>query len=287
MKKAILWICILSIFFWAGCSPSPTPTATPIPSQLPDAVKNQLETAIYNWNTIYGNNLQALSWTYKGIIDTSNEVNSILNQILDPNQAWIPKVNPNQPQLAKAFLLSNQLDLIPLTTRSQWENTVRSLIQTGMHLVEISWQQGIESFTTQCITNDSSIVYDNILSNAVLIQSKFKINCFDYTITWIWGSERGRIIADLNAICSETGAILYCSKNCSAYMSLGSAQMNCKTKVVGNCCVLEYSWAWGTPLVWISVKTDNFTLETSGLGSSGEGSGSCVECCVGEIGESE
>jgi len=151
-----------------------------------------------------------------------------------------------------------------------------------MHLVEINWQQGIEIFTTQCITSDTSIVYDNILSNAVLIQSKSKINCLDYTITWIWGSERGRITADLNAICSETGALLYCNKNCSAYMSLGSAQINCKTKVVENCCVLEYSWAWGTPLVWISVKTDNFTLETSGLGSSGEGSGSCVECCAGE-----
>ena len=72
MKKAILWICIFSIFFWAGCSPSPTPTATPIPSQLPDAVKNQLETAIYNWNTIYGNNLQALSWF------VSNNVRNLL-----------------------------------------------------------------------------------------------------------------------------------------------------------------------------------------------------------------
>ncbi|GEM_PF-2683550 len=85
MKKTILWICIFSILFWAGCSPPPSPSATPIPSQLPNAVKNQLETAIYNWNKTYGNNLQALSWTYKGTIDTSNEVTSISNQILDPN----------------------------------------------------------------------------------------------------------------------------------------------------------------------------------------------------------
>ena len=137
MKRCIILVYTFSLLLiLAGCSQIPSPNQ--IPSQLPDAAKNQLETAISNWNQIYGMNAQALKWTYRGRIDTNNDLTTIVNQILSPDLAWIPSVNPQQPGTTRAFLLSNQINQIPDSNRFQWENTVKSLIQVGMHVVQIN-----------------------------------------------------------------------------------------------------------------------------------------------------
>jgi hypothetical protein len=147
-----------------------------------------------------------------------------------------------------------------------------------MHIVTINWQKGTDTFTTTCVTNDTEIIYDNMLFNAVMVETKSKAKCFDYQISWLWGSERGRIIVNLDCVCIE-GHIAACPYTCTAYMTLGDAKVNCKITQTENCCYLNYSWAWATPLVTITVQTDNFTLQTSGIGSSGQGSGSCYCCC--------
>jgi hypothetical protein len=227
MKKFILISIVLIIsitLLFTGC------TAPPV-SGLPNTVKTKLDTAIANWNTLYGTNVQADTvWTYEA------------------------------------------------QTISDWEDLVESLIQTGMHFVTINWQKGTDTFTTTCVTDDTNIIYDNMLSNAVMVETKSKAKCFDYVISWLWGSERGRIMVFLDCVCVE-GHIVACPYTCTAYMTLGDAKVNCKVTKTEDCCYLDYSWAWASPLVTISVQTDNFTLQTSGIGSSGQGSGSCFCCC--------
>ena len=147
-----------------------------------------------------------------------------------------------------------------------------------MHYVTITWQKGQETFTTTCVTDNTDIIYDNMLSNAAMVQFKSKGRCFDYEINWLWGSKRGEITVDLNCICFE-GQLISCTHTCIAWMSFGDAKVNCKKTQDENCCYLDYSWAWASPLVTISVQTDNFTLQTSGIVSSGQGSGSCFCCC--------
>jgi hypothetical protein len=252
MKKLILISSVIIIslaLLFTGC------VAPPV-SGLPNTVKTKLDTAIANWNTLYGTNVQAdTAWTYEGTTD----------------------VDISDPSSATASLLDNVTGL-DAQTISDWEDLVESLIQTGMHLVTISWQKGSVAFTTTCVTDDTDIIYDNILSNAVMVQTKSKAKCFDYVISWLWGNQRGNILVFLDCVCVE-GQLIACLHTCTAYMTLGDAKVNCKVTKTEDCCYLDYSWAWATPLVTISVQTDNFTLQTSGIGSSGQGSGSCYCCC--------
>jgi len=274
MKKLIFISSVMIIslaLLFAGC------TAPPV-SGLPNAVKTKLDTAIANWNTLYGTNVQAdTAWTYEGTIDSTTELDTVLDEILSADSAWLPDVDINDPSAATAILLEDVVGLDSQTI-SDWEDLVESLIQTGMHLVTINWQKGTDTFTTTCVTDDTDIIYDNMLSNAVMVEIKSKAKCFDYVISWLWGSERGRILVYLDCVCVE-GVIVACPYTCTAYMTLGDAKVNCKVTKTEDCCYLDYSWAWATPLVTISVQTDNFTLQTSGIGSSGQGSGSCFCCC--------
>lgn len=272
MRRVAL-LTLFVVFSLGGCI-SP-------PGELPMAALQDLDTAIHNWNQIYGTNVQATGYFYRGRIDSVSELNETVTGILDPDRAWIPDIDVNNPASADAKLLSELLPQIRQEALESWESMVRSKVQVGLHIVQINWRKGSETFTTTCVTNDSTIVYDNMLSNAVLVRASSRRDCEDLVIEWLWGGERGRITASLRAVCTG-GKVINCERNCSANMSLGSAQVNCKTRVMGNCCILDYSWAWGTPLVWITVKGDNFTLETSGIGSSGEGSGSCTDCCYEE-----
>ena len=274
MKKFILISIVLIIsitLLFTGC------TAPPV-SGLPNTVKTKLDTAIANWNTLYGTNVQADTvWTYEGTIDSTSELDTVLDAILSADSAWLPDVDISDPSSATASLLDNVTGL-DAQTISDWEDLVESLIQTGMHFVTINWQKGTDTFTTTCVTDDTNIIYDNMLSNAVMVETKSKAKCFDYVISWLWGSERGRIMVFLDCVCVE-GHIVACPYTCTAYMTLGDAKVNCKVTKTEDCCYLDYSWAWASPLVTISVQTDNFTLQTSGIGSSGQGSGSCFCCC--------
>ena len=273
MKKLILInsvvvICLALLF--TGC------VAPPV-SGLPNTVKTKLETAIDNWNTLYGTNVQATGWSYEGTIDSATELDTILDVILSADSAWLPDANINDTSSATAVLLEDVVGLNSQTI-SGWEDLVESLIQTGMHLVTINWQKGTDTFTTTCVADDTDIIYDNMLSNAVMVEIKSKKKCFDYVISWLWGNQRGNILVFLDCVCVE-GHISACPYTCTAYMTLGDAKVNCKITQTEDCCYLNYSWAWATPLVTISVQTDNFTLQTSGIGSSGQGSGSCFCCC--------
>jgi len=274
MKKLILISLVLIIslaLLFTGC------VTTPV-SGLPDTVKSKLDTAIANWNTLYGTNVQAdPAWTYEGTIDSATELDTILDEILSSTSAWIPDIDINDTSSATAVLLQNVTGL-DAQTISDWEDLVESLIQTGMHIVTINWQKGTDTFTTTCVTDDTDIIYDNMLSNAVMVEIKSKKKCFDYVIKWLWGSQRGNILVFLDCVCVE-GHIVACPYTCTAYMTLGDAKVNCKITQTEDCCYLNYSWAWATPLVTISVQTDDFTLQTSGIGSSGQGNGSCYCCC--------
>jgi len=126
MKKLILISSVVVIslaLLFTGC------VAPPV-SGLPNTVKTKLETAIDNWNTLYGTNVQATGWSYEGTIDSATELDTILDVILSADSAWLPDVNINDTSSATAVLLQNVTGL-DAQTISDWEDLVESLIQTG------------------------------------------------------------------------------------------------------------------------------------------------------------
>ncbi len=282
---SVLWL-IVMLF---GCvnnvplPPEETPTIIPEPTfeptpSLPEGAKTLLEKAIEKWNESYSGKVEAISWKVKEKILSEEERENILQDITSSDKAYIPKVDTNDTENTEVWPLSHYTE-IPEENITSWKTLIDSLLKVGMYVVEITWKYKDtgKTFTTNCITDEESIIYDNILSNTVEVKEERGSWKKIITIYWLWGSERGKITIDFSSVCGEEA--IACNCDCDAYMTLGSAKVNCKSKKEEPCCTFTYSYAWGTPLVKIKVSTDNFTLGTSGIGSKGEGTGSYTTCC--------
>ncbi len=166
---------------------------------------------------------------------------------------------------------------------SAWQSEISDIVQVGQHVVDLKWIDGNRQFETLTITNNSTIVYDTMLSNVILEGTK-KGSFIKY-LGWIWQYDqraenftRGRIVADVTPAC-RNGSLITCEKICSAYLMLGDAKVNCRCKEE-KFCNLEYSYAWKVGFNKIKVGYDKFTLEVEGiLGSGGNGNGSFSEYC--------
>lgn len=276
MKSFLLFSLFCAVaLICAGCS-GETSISPQSGEGLPSDLGSLLDEALANFNRYYGNIGTALSYSYLGTIGNIEQKQEVVAEITNSSIARVPKI-VFEDTLFSGSIVSLQEENIPQTELNEWQNLVNSLVEVGMHLIRIYWRANGEDFSSLCVATDEDIVYDNILSNVVIVEGQEqKLRCLDYTIYWLWGGERGKVIAEVTASCD---GVINCGRHCTASMTLGEARINCRTRTQGNCCVLEYSFAWATPLVWISVDTDEFTLRTSGLGSSGEGNGSCSDCC--------
>ena len=244
-------------------------------NQLPKKPSLQLEAAIKGWNKNYGTKVKALGWSYEGRVSSPKERKDAVLAMTSPDRVWMPHGDPAKSVRMTAQRVADHPE-IPVAVLAKWQRSVGKLVTTGLHIMKIEWQKGTKKFSTVCVADGNALIYDTMLFNASLVTSHH--SCFYMQIQWIWGSKRGEITADLQAKC-QNGVPVVCNSNCNAWMTLGDAKINCSTKKVKNCCVLSYSYAWGTPLVTIKVSKNGFTLSTSGIGSSGMGSGTCSDCC--------
>ncbi|HEY6063780.1 MAG TPA: hypothetical protein VIV35_09235, partial [Chitinophagaceae bacterium] len=199
--------------------------------------------------------------------------------------AWMPQVNVEKPSSASAERIAS-FPTIPADDLTAWKNTTRDLIKIGQHRVRVKWMKGTTPFTTLCITDDKTIIYDNMFSNTAI--SNHHSRCYDSHLCWIWQStyadcSRGAIWADLTVTCDADGTP-HCTNDCGGWMTGGTANCKCVVTKVANCCHMEYTWAWACGFKKVKFKLDakgvKFEAEIEGyLGSEGSGDGSCEQCC--------
>ena len=256
---------------------------------LPEVAAKQIETGIANWNNYYGTEVTATDWTYLGEMNDAHIHQSYVEMTVDPDEAWFPSIDLNAGT-GTALQLSDD----PNLTREQieaWQSYVASMVKDAKHVAKIEWEKNGKEFSTFCFFNESGIVYDNMMFYAVEPLPKIALRtetCLNLSLNWIWGSNRGNIIAKNQANCDANGNLINCDKDCSATCTLCAAQINCRSNPVAgqDCCQLEYSWAYAAGFTSISVGIDGFTLSASGiLGSYGNGNGSCTTCCRAVIAE--
>lgn len=278
-KSQKILLFILSLLVFSAC----TRQLISASEELPMKPHSQIETAIQNWNEFYGANVQAVSWSYVGRITSEATRNEMVQVMTSPERAWFPSGDVSKPNEMTAARITDDPQ-ISSQDITEWQNMVNEKVSVGQHVVEIKWTKGVESFTTICITDEQSIIYDSTLSNAV--SGRRATGCFDYKMCWIWEMHkpcsewtRGYITGGLVTNCKE-GVPVTCEDDCSSSMTLGEVKIKCEERIVENCCKMDYSWAWACGFKSIKVGTDKFTLEVEGIiGSSGAGNGSCTECC--------
>ena len=180
-------------------------------------------------------------------------------------------------------------------------------LKTGQKVLDILWQANGKQFTTKCVYDENGIVYDNMLSNITLTeisanspdelkasldansqsstnakvarQYSFTSTVVNYTITWLWGSTRGRIVIKHYIIWNGSNYIYDHGGSSDAWMSVGSASGRWANNYLSRSSRSKMAWGygWATPTASFSIKLDykslSFSTSVSGVGSKGSGSG--------------
>jgi len=244
-----------------------------------------LNTAMTNWNTLYGTNVTMNSWSEVGTISNTNERDSIVGVLTDTSTVYVVTGNPMVPDSVTAVSINLAHD----TLLTQWNTMVDTLVEIGQTIISIQWQFNATgtTFNSTTVCTSDSIVFDPMLSTIVIIDNNggndlSKVTSGGFDIQWIWGGQRGRIWWSVTCVGAPPPV---CSSDCGGWMILGEADCKCmEVPVAGNNCKIQYGWAWRTPtgsikITWNAAK-GKFDVSVTGLGSSGKGNGSEVDACV-------
>lgn len=127
-----------------------------------------------------------------------------------------------------------------------------------------------------------TVTVENLLRNAFILEPHEGDEGFHRRwarVRWLWGSERGRASMEVRSVCNGY-QVDGCTKDCSAYMDLGQAEIKCREPEDRNqLCWMTYSYAFATPLADINYENDGFTMKVTGLGSSAVGKGTLTAGC--------
>lgn len=159
---------------------------------MPVAARQIVEKAIKNWDSLFATHVTAVSWDFEGKITTQTQRTDVVTELTDPAKVWMLTGNPAIDTSVSADPITGD----PSITKAQldsFHHVIEALVKVGQYTVRIHWQKGTQNFTTLCVTNDTSIVYDNMLSTIRLIP-KFPVNgltvqtktCVNLIIPWIW-----------------------------------------------------------------------------------------------------
>jgi hypothetical protein len=178
-------------------------------------------------------------------------------------------------------------------------------IKAGQKTLNVTWESQGRKFQTRLVYDDKGIVYDNVLSNVAFIEAssapsaaalphpeddnavsaaagrKWNKRFKDYTIRWVWGSTRGKIVMDHYVItCDRWHSLCDDGGQVSAWMSLGSADGKTRRNALhkkARISKLAWAFGWATPTASFKIEwhagNATFGAEIHGVGSAGKGSG--------------
>lgn len=237
----------------------------------------QLDESLIRWNTLYGTHVRMIDWELIGIIEDESHRTAIIGQMTDPNQVYIMSGDPMIPETVSAQLLQN----MPPEMITEWNTLVNEVTTLGQTIIRINWEfigTG-HSFSTLTVAEDSAVILDSMLHSTVNITIPEKVCGSSMVIRWLWGGVRGAISWSMTCVTSPPPA---CSSACSAWMTLGDAQIMCIDESLTNSCKLNYGWGFAVTPGSVTISWDPnasiFNVVTSGF-CSGRGQGNCVDPC--------
>ncbi|WP_316835656.1 hypothetical protein [Pedobacter nutrimenti] len=209
-----------------------------------------------------------IGYEYQGTIKNTNEVTALKTSIL-LGENYIPILSKDilnkfsittfqdAKRVAQSIGEQNKAQL----TIDLIQKHLDKEIKAGLDIVKINWEANGKVFTSTCIASkDSGIVYDNMLSNVMLVKVSTTINfksavpskvtnsqttmldLEDWTsiswyrkdeiiASWLWGSERGNawVERQVNGAKSSANVKSISDYHSQAfdYMTLGQSESQC------------------------------------------------------------
>lgn len=256
---------------------------TPITSQeLPQAVQNQIDLSKANLSKYLNNDLQIEQVIVLGRLNTSKGI-TLAQSVISGIENTVAFGNIKD---AKTVVVAKMKDLYSsdklTTTQKNIKDFVVNEIKPDDNLLEITWLNKGQKFTSLCVYRNSGIVWDNVLSGLIIMdpkgntevsnegQSKISSKWYKqwWTATWLWGSDRGEVGYQITIYYSGS-TVSNTDVSDWGSMSLGSARSESKvTKETGSYGQCRYALGLCTPTGSLSFSYSSFSVSFSGLGSN-------------------
>lgn len=256
---------------------------SPISSQeLPQAVQNQLNLSKTNLSEYLNDDLQIDQVIVLGKVSTSKGI-TMSQDAVSNQESTVAFGNIKD---SKSVVIGKMKNLYSGETLTATEKNVKETavkeIQLDDNVLEITWINKGQKFTSLCFYRNSGIVWDNVLSGLIMMDTEGKVEVSNegqskvysrwykqwWTASWLWGSDRGEIGYQITIYYSGS-TVSNTDVNDWGYMSLGSARSESKvTKETGSYGQCRYALGLCTPTGSLSFSYSSFSVSFSGLGSN-------------------
>ncbi len=251
----------------------------PTDENLPEIVEKQLEVSQQVWNNAFSDKLTYVSHEYMGNIKDKATRAEVVKSITDEAKL-VAYGNINQPETVIVEVLEEATEKA-VTTRQNLRTYVADEIEVNNHVIAIKWNKGGEIFTTYCVANADGIVWDNVLGGVFSMdEAGNEEYSSDYaraaskwykrwwTVSWIWGSHRGEMGYKIT-IYYNGNHVSNVDPEDWADMDAGNEKSESKIiKNSGSYGKIKYALGLSTPTVSLSFSYNNFSVSSSGIGSS-------------------
>ncbi|GAA4767799.1 MULTISPECIES: hypothetical protein [Flavobacterium] len=256
---------------------------SPISSQeLPQAVQNQLNLSKTNLSEYLNDDLQIDQVIVLGKVSTSKGI-TMAQDAVSNQESTVAFGNIKDSKSVVIGKMKNLYsgEILTATQKNVKETAVKE-IQLDDNVLEITWINKGQKFTSLCFYRNSGIVWDNVLSGLIMMDTEGKVEVSNegqskvysrwykqwWTASWLWGSDRGEIGYQITIYYSGS-TVSNTDVNDWGYMSLGSARSESKvTKETGSYGQCRYALGLCTPTGSLSFSYSSFSVSFSGLGSN-------------------
>lgn len=248
---------------------------------LPENVQVQLDDSKKNLEKYVKDGLQISGVTALGTLSTEKSV-SIAQNLITDQESFISSGNILAPETVQVSKLGNLSSQELSTAQEGLKEIAQKEIKTNVHVLEITWNNKGENFTSLCFYNDSGIIWDNVLGGLVMMDTRGTSEVSDpaqakvsykwykqwWTADWIWGTKRGEMGYKITIYYSGS-TVSNTDVEDWANISLGKAKSESKvTKNSGAYGKCAFALGLCTPTGSLSFNSTNFTVSFSGLGSN-------------------
>lgn len=250
--------------------------------ELPQAVQNQLNLSKANLSRYLSDELQIAEVEVLGKISTDKAIATAQN-VVSNEESTIAFGNIKDK---KSVVIGKMKNIYSNGTLASTKKNISEIaakeIQLEDDLLKITWTNKGQKFTSLCFYRNSGIVWDNVLSGLIMMDTEGKIEVSDetqskiaskwykqwWTASWLWGSDRGEIGYQITIYYSGS-TVSNTDVSDWGYMSLGSARSESKvTKETGSYGQCRYALGLCTPTGSLSFSYSSFSVSFSGLGSN-------------------
>ena len=231
---------------------------------------------------LHSQTLHIIDFKFFQTISSEIDKNLVVEQLTDPASSWFANGN---------LLVASSVIVSPLANfnfssgaQDSLKQYIAQSIFIGNQVVQINWQFEETLFSTLCVVNDSSIIWDNILTHLIMLTPNLVwqfadtlrlVSGYDIPFSqsaqvfWLWGSLRGEMGYEMTIHCSSSNIVINTDVRDWAWIVGGSAQS--ESRVItnsGSYGKIQYALGIALPMASVTFNGDIFSVSVTGIGSN-------------------